>query len=151
MKGDEKGILTMTQQNIKKKVLFICTHNSARSQMAEGLLNTLGGDRFEAFSAGTEATEVRPLAVEVMREIGIDISNHTSKRVDPFLDQEFDLVVTVCDRARESCPYFPGGKEVLHKGFNDPSEASGTEEEKRAVFRKVRDEIREWIQEKLLR
>ncbi|MFZ7112324.1 MAG: arsenate reductase ArsC [Desulfatiglandales bacterium] len=134
----------------KKKVLFICTHNSARSQMAEGLLNALGGDRYEAFSAGTEASDVRPQAVEVMREIGIDISDHYSKGLEPFLDEALDVVVTVCDHAKESCPYFPGGKEVLHKGFDDPSAAQGTREEKMRVFRRIRDEIRDWIQEAFL-
>jgi len=138
----------MTQE--KKKVLFICTHNSARSQMAEGLLNALGGDRYEAFSAGTETSDVRPQAVEAMREIGIDISDHYSKGLEPFLDKELDVVVTVCDRARESCPYFPGGKEVLHKGFDDPSAGQGTQEEKMRVFRRTRDEIRDWIQEAFL-
>ena len=139
----------MTQE--KKKVLFICTHNSARSQMAEGLLNALGGDRYEALSAGTETSEVRPEAVEVMREIGVDISDHHSKGLEPFLDKELDVVVTVCDRARESCPYFPGGKEVLHKGFEDPSGGQGTQEEKMQIFRRIRDEIWDWIQEAFLR
>lgn len=149
--GNKERIPPMTQEETKKKVLFICTHNSARSQMAEGLLNALGADRYEAFSAGTETSEVRPQAIEVMREIGIDISTQTSKGLDPFLDKELDLVVTVCDRARESCPYFPGGKEVLHKGFEDPSAARGTEEEKRGVFRRVRDEIRDWIEKTFLK
>lgn len=141
----------MTKEDGKKKVLFICTHNSARSQMAEGLLNTLGGDRYEAFSAGTETAEVRPQAIEVMREIGIDISDHTSKNLDSFLGKAPDLVVTVCDRARESCPYFPVGKEVIHKGFDDPSAARGTDEEKMRVFRQVRDEIRDWIEKTFLK
>jgi len=141
----------MTQKETKKKILFICTHNSARSQMAEGLLNALGGDRYETFSAGTETSEVRPQAIEVMREIGIDISDHTSKNLDPFLDKELDLVVTVCDRAREGCPYFPGGKEVVHKGFEDPSAAQGTDEERMIVFRRVRDEIRTWIEKTILK
>jgi len=141
----------MPRKEKKKKVLFICTHNSARSQMAEGLLNALGGDRYEAFSAGTESSEVRPQAIEVMREIGIDISDHTSKNLDLFLDKALDLVVTVCDRAKESCPYFPGEKEVLHKGFEDPSAARGTDEEKKRVFRRVRDEIRDWIEKTFLK
>ena len=135
----------------KKKILFICTHNSARSQMAEGLLNALGGDRYEAFSAGTETSEVRPQAIEVMREIGIDISDHTSKSLDPFLDKELDLVVTVCDHAKESCPYFPGGKESLHKGFDDPAAARGSDEDKTRVFRRVRDEIRDWVEKTFLK
>ncbi len=141
----------MAHESRKKKVLFICTHNSARSQMAEGFLNALGGDRYEAFSAGTETSEVRPQAIEVMREIGIDISDHTSKNLDPFLDKELDLVVTVCDHARESCPYFPGGKTLLHKGFEDPSAARGKDEDKMRVFRRVRDEIRAWIEKTFLR
>lgn len=136
----------MGRGNKKKKVLFICTHNSARSQIAEGLLNALGGDRYEALSAGTESSEVRPQAIEVMREIGIDISRHRSTGLEPFLDKELDLVVTLCDHARETCPYFPGGKDVLHEGFEDPSAVRGTDEEKKRAFRRVRDEIRAWIE-----
>lgn len=137
-------------KDMKKKVLFICTHNSARSHMAEGFLNALGGNQYTAFSAGTKPSEVHPLAIKVMKEVGIDISGHSSKGLETFLDQDLDLVVTVCDRAKESCPYFPGGKEIMHKGFEDPSAAAGTGEEKRALFRKVRDEIREWIRETFL-
>ena len=137
----------MNQKPASKTVLFICTHNSARSHMAEGLMNALYGDRYLAFSAGTEPSEVNPYAVRVMQEIGIDISGHRSKSVDEFLDQDLDYVVTVCDRAKESCPFFPGGRKPMHKGFQDPSSAAGTEEEKLAVFRRVRDEIRVWIAE----
>ena len=129
------------------KILFICTHNSARSHMAEGLVNAFYEDRYQAFSAGTEPSAVNPLAVRVMLEIGIDISGHRSKSVDEFLDQDLDYVVTVCDQARESCPFFPGGRNPMHKGFQDPSSATGTEEEKLSVFRRVRDEIRAWIGE----
>jgi arsenate reductase len=125
------------------RVLFVCTHNSARSQMAEGLLRDLAGDRFEALSAGTEVTSVRPEAIQVMSEIGIDISGHESKSVDRFIGQEFAWVVTVCDRARESCPIFPGAEQTGHWGFDDPSEAQGTEEERLQVFRRVRDELRD--------
>ena len=123
------------------RVLFICTHNSARSQMAEGLLRARGGDRFAAFSAGTEATEVRPLAIRAMDEIGIDIRGRESKTLLRYLAQQFDLVVTVCDDARESCPVFPGARRMTHWSFEDPSRATGTDEERLAVFRRVRDEI----------
>jgi arsenate reductase len=123
------------------RVLFICTHNSARSQMAEGLLRARGGDRFAAFSAGTEATEVRPLAIRAMDEIGIDIRGQESKTLLRYLAQQFDLVVTVCDDARESCPVFPGARRMTQWSFEDPSRATGTDEERLAVFRRVRDEI----------
>ena len=115
--------------------------------MAEGLVNSLYADRFLALSAGTEPSAVNPLAVRVMQEIGIDISDHRSKSVDEFTDQDLDYVVTVCDHARETCPFFPGGRKTMHKGFRDPSSASGTEEEKLAVFRRVRNDIRAWIEE----
>jgi arsenate reductase (thioredoxin) len=125
----------------KKSVLFLCTHNSARSQMAEGLLRHRTGDRFEAHSAGTEATHVRPLAVRAMEEVGVDISGQESKTLDRYLGQTLDYVVTVCDEANEACPVFPGAKRRLHWSFEDPSAASGTEEERLAVFRSVRDRI----------
>jgi arsenate reductase (thioredoxin) len=128
------------------KVLFICTHNSARSHIAEGLMNALYGKRYRAFSAGTEPSSLNPYAVRVMQEIGIDISDHRSKSVDDFLKQDFDFVVTVSDHAKESCPFFPGGRKSMHKGFQDPASFSGTEEEKLVVFRRVRDEIRDWIE-----
>jgi arsenate reductase len=127
----------------KTRVLFVCTHNSARSQMAEGLLRQLAGDRFEAFSAGTEVSSVRPEAISVMAELGIDISGQHSKSVDQFVGQQFSWVITVCDRARESCPYFPGAEQTAHWGFDDPAEAPGTDEERLYVFRRVRDEIRD--------
>ena len=127
----------------KARVLFVCTHNSARSQMAEGLLRHMAGDRFDAFSAGTDVTRVRPEAVQVMREIGIDISGHESKSVDGFVGEPFTWVITVCDQAREACPYFPGADDTAHWGFDDPSEAQGSEQERLAVFRRVRDEIRD--------
>ena len=127
----------------RSRVLFVCTHNSARSQMAEGLLRQLAGDRFEAFSAGTEVTRVRPEAIQVMREIGIDISLQESKSVERFVGEPFSWVITVCDQAREACPYFPGADDTGHWGFDDPSEAQGSEEERLAVFRRVRDEIRD--------
>ena len=129
----------------KKKVLFICTHNSARSQMAESLMNALRGDEYDAQSAGTEPSEVNPYAVRVMQEIGVDISGHQTKSLEPFLDKDFDYVVTVCDHANEACPFFPGGKERIHKGFENPAVIEGTEEAKLAGFRRSRDEIRAWI------
>jgi len=126
-------------------VLFVCTHNSARSQMAEGLLRDRYGDRYDVCSAGTERTHVRPLAAEVMEEIGVDLSGHTSKTIENLGDRSFDVVVTVCDAAREACPYLPAEKENLHRSFDDPSAAEGTEEKRRAVFRRVRDELAAWI------
>lgn len=128
---------------MKKRVLFLCTHNSARSQMAEGLLRNMAGDRFEVFSAGTEQTRVRPLAIEAMREIGIDITSHRSKTLDEFAGQTFDSVITVCDRANESCPIFPGTTERIHWSFEDPTAAAGTEEQKLHAFRTVRDAIQQ--------
>ena len=130
----------------RSKILFICTHNSARSHMAEGLVNAFYEDRYQAFSAGTEPSAVNPLAVRVMQEIGIDISDHRSKSLDPFIDQDLDYVVTVCDHAKEACPFFPGGRKALHKGFPDPASVPGTEDEKLSLFRLVRDEIRKWIE-----
>jgi arsenate reductase (thioredoxin) len=134
----------------KQRVLFLCTHNSARSQMAEGLLRSLAGDRFEAFSAGTEATRVRPLAIRALAEVGVNISGQTSKTLDRYLDQPFDLVVTVCDQAAEACPVFPGAKRRLHWSFPDPSTATGTDEEQLATYRRVRDAIRQRIEGELL-
>ncbi len=131
------------------RVLFLCVHNSARSQMAEGLLRTIAGYRFEAFSAGAEATEVRPLAIRAMAEVGIDISGQRSKTVQEFDGQAFDWVVTVCDDAKEACPYFPGDRQ-LHWSFDDPSAAEGTEEERLEVFRRVRDEIATRIRNELV-
>ena len=130
---------------MKKKILFICTHNSARSQMAEGYMNAKYGDRFEAFSAGTEATRVHPMAIAVMQEIGIDISGHRSKLLDEFIGKGIGTVVTICDSAQGACPFFPGAKDVIHQSFPDPSSFKGTDEEIRAEFRKVRDEIIHWI------
>lgn len=128
---------------MKKRVLFLCTHNSARSQMAEGLLRDMAGDRFEVFSAGTERTGVRPLAIEAMREIGIDITGHRSKTLDEFAVPDFDYVITVCDRANESCPIFPGTTERIHWSFDDPTAVLGTEEQKLRAFRTVRDAIQQ--------
>jgi arsenate reductase len=130
----------------QKKVLFICTHNSARSQIAEGLMNTFYGDDYIAWSAGTEPTQVNPYAIKVMEEVGIDMTGHHSKGMESFLDQDFDYVVTVCDHANEVCPFFPGGKERIHKGFEDPAVIEGPEKAKQAGFRRTRDEIRTWIE-----
>ena len=126
----------------RKKLLFVCTGNSARSQMAEGLLRHIAGDRFEAFSAGTRPTDIRPEAMRVMDEIGIDISGQYPKFVDKFIGQNFDYVVTVCDNANESCPLFPGRAERLHWSFQDPAAVQGSEIERLSAFRKIRDEIR---------
>jgi arsenate reductase len=132
--------------NMKKRILFICTHNSARSQMAEGFVNNLYGDRYEAFSAGIEKTEVNPFAIEVMKMAGIDISNQRSKSIEEFRGELFDYVVTVCDNARSTCPFFPG-KKIFHKSFDDPAKATGNHDDVLKVFMKVRDEIRTWLDE----
>ncbi len=126
----------------KKRVLILCTGNSARSQMAEGLLRRDGGEAFEVESAGIEASFVRPQAIEAMREVGIDISGHRSKSVEEFSGQEFDYVITVCDNAKERCPVFPGKPQRVHWSFDDPALVQGDEAAKLAVFRRVRDEIR---------
>lgn len=129
----------------KKRVLILCTGNSARSQMAEGLLRHDAGDRFEVWSAGTRPSRVRPEAIAVMRELEIDISGHRSKSVDEFTSQPFDYVLTVCDNARESCPVFPGKAVTLHKSFEDPAAFEGPEEERLALFRRVRDDLRAYL------
>lgn len=144
----------MTQYE-KKKVLFLCTHNSARSQMAEGLLRAMYGDRYEAYSAGVEATKVNPLAIKAMKEIGIDISGQYSKTPHEFQDTIFDVAITVCDNAKAVCPIvitnlerptkLTKAREVIHNSFDDPAAAVGTEEEKLKAFRRVRDEIKDWI------
>jgi arsenate reductase (thioredoxin) len=126
---------------MRRRVLFLCTHNSARSQMAEGFLRRLAGDRFEAASAGTEATRVHPLAIRVMGEAGIDLRGHTAKSVDQFLHESWDYVITVCDSANERCPLFPGRTTRLHWSFDDPSQATGSDAERLQTFRRVRDEI----------
>ncbi len=130
---------------MKKRVLILCTGNSARSQMAEGLLRHAGGDFYEVYSAGVEPSFVRPQAVEAMRESGINITNHRSKSVDEFAGQEFDYVITVCDNANERCPVFPGNTERIHWSFDDPAAAKGDNAAQLAVFRRVRDEICERI------
>lgn len=125
----------------KPRILVVCTGNSARSQMAEGLLRDEIGDQYEIHSAGTNPSRVRPEAIAVMREIGIDLSGHSSKSVDRFLGREFRYVITVCDNARESCPVFPGEAERVHWSFEDPAAAQGSEEERHAAFRRIRDQI----------
>lgn len=126
----------------KKTVLILCTGNSARSQIAEGLLRHEAGDRFEVYSAGTRPTTVRPEAIVVMGEIGINISGQWAKSVDEFTGQEFDYVITVCNHAMELCPVFPGRSKHLHWSFKDPAAVQGSDEDRKAAFRKVRDEIR---------
>jgi arsenate reductase len=129
----------------RRRVLVLCTANSARSQLAEGLIRHEFGDRVEAFSAGVAPSHVRPEAVAVMREIGIDISSQRSKHVDEFAGQQFDDVITVCDAAGEQCPVFPGRAHRHHRDFRDPAAAGGSEEERLAAFRRTRDELREWL------
>jgi arsenate reductase len=134
----------------RRRILFLCTHNSARSQMAEGLLRHLASDRYEAHSAGTEASLVRPLAIRAMAELGVDISGQNSKTLERYLGEHFDAVITVCDQANEACPVFPGARRRLHWSFPDPSKATGTEAEQLGVYRAVRDAIRSRIERELL-
>jgi arsenate reductase (thioredoxin) len=137
--------MTDDTSRMPMRVLFLCTHNSSRSQMAEGLLRARGGERFDVFSAGTHPRSVHPLAIRAMAEIGIDIGEAAgfhAKGIEEFADQPpMDLVVTVCDEAAEECPFFPGARRQEHWGFPDPSAATGTEEERLAVFRRVRDAL----------
>ena len=130
---------------MKKRVLILCTGNSARSQMAEGLLRHDAGEAFDVESAGTKPGIVRSEAIAVMRELGIDISGHRSKHVDEFDGQRFDYVITVCDNAKESCPVFPGATKRLHRSFEDPAALEGSEAERVALFRRVRDELRAYL------
>jgi arsenate reductase (thioredoxin) len=131
-----------------KRVLFLCTGNSCRSHMAEGWLRHLAGDRYESLSAGAKpAGYVHPLAIKAMAEVGVDISQHRSKSIAEFDGQTLDVLVTVCDNAREACPVFAGAKQTIHHSFDDPAHAMGSEEEKLRVFRRVREEIRAWIEE----
>jgi arsenate reductase len=133
-----------------RRVLFLCTHNSARSQMAEGFLRALGAGRFDVASAGTEARGLNPLAVQAMAEEGIDISLQESKTLERYLREPFDLVITVCDEANEACPYFPNAKERRHWSFPDPSAVQGDDETRFTAFRVVRDAVRERIERELL-
>jgi len=134
---------------MKQRVLILCTANSARSQMAEGLLRALGADRFEVFSAGTRASSVNPFAIQAMAQRGIDISGHRSKHLEEFITQPFDYVITVCDNAAENCPVFPGPARRIHWSFPDPAAALGSDAERLATFATVRDAIearlREWL------
>ncbi len=133
----------------KTKVLFLCTGNSCRSQMAEGLLRSMAADRFEVFSAGTNPQGLNPRAVIAMMELGIDISQQKSRHVDEFLHSGINTVITVCDNARENCPVFPGQAKIMHWSFDDPAQATGSDDERMTVFRRVRDEIsstlRDWL------
>jgi arsenate reductase len=133
----------------KQKVLILCTGNSARSQMAEGLLRHMAADRFEVASAGTKPSIVRPEAIAVMAELGVDLSGHRSKSVNEFAGQPFDYVITVCDHAKESCPIFPAGTQRFHWSFEDPASVQGPEEERIAAFRKIRDQIHAKFAEEL--
>jgi arsenate reductase len=148
--ASEQTAFTPIEENaegkIKKpRILFICTHNSARSQMAEGYMNAKYGNRYETFSAGTEITRVHPMAFAVMKEIGIDISGHRSKLIDEFFGKEIETVVTVCDSAQKACPFFPGAKTVIHISFPDPLACTGTSDECLLQFREIRDAIILWI------
>ena len=143
----ETGAYKLRSMPEKPRVLFLCTHNSARSQMAEAMLRILAEGRFKVMSAGTEATRVRPLAIRAMDELGIDISGQESKTLERYVGEPFDYVITVCDEANEACPFFPGAKNRLHWSFEDPSQAEGSVDEQLAVFRRVRDEIRERIEQ----
>lgn len=131
----------------KSKVLFLCTQNAARSQMAEGLLRALYGGQYEVFSAGSTPAVVNPYAIAVMAEAGIDISKHRSKSVTEFFGQHMDYVVTVCSKAQSSCPVFPGDVHRMHRSFDDPAARTGTDEEIRSSFRDIRDQLRQWIME----
>lgn len=132
---------------MKKRVIFLCTHNSARSQMAEAYLSYFFPNKYEVFSAGITPTKINPLVVKVMAEEGIDLARARSKSVDEFIDIEMDLAVTVCDNAKEACPFFPA-TEIIHHGFRNPSQIGGSEEEKIKQIRMIRDEIKAWIQKK---
>jgi arsenate reductase (thioredoxin) len=136
----------MENNIIKKSVLFLCTHNAVRSQMAEAFLNHLCGDLHSAFSAGSDPTRIDPLVVTVMKEIGIDVSANSSKNVSVFQGMHFDCVVTVCDQVQESCPYFSQGDIRIHKRFSDPSNFQGNAEDVIHEYRRVRDEIKAWVE-----
>lgn len=140
------GSAHSAQQPMKKiRVLVLCTGNSARSQMGEGFFRQEGGEAYEVFSAGTRPSQVRPEAIHVMRELGIDISGNRSKSVEEFGGQPFDYVVTVCDNARDNCPVFPGGGQRVHWSLEDPAAVRGTEEERCAAFRRIRDQVQERV------
>ena len=134
-----------TKNMEKQKVLFVCTHNASRSQMAEGLLRTYYGDRYDVYSAGTQPSGVNRFAIEAMEDLGIDLSGHRSDHVDAYAETPMDYVVTVCDSARESCPYIPARQRNIHHRFEDPSTVEGADAAKRAAFRRIRNEIRAWL------
>jgi arsenate reductase len=140
----------MTESKQPARVLFLCTHNSARSQMAEGLLRELGAGAIEVHSAGTVATQVRPEAIKVMAELGIDINDQWSKTLEEFVDQRFTYVITVCDSANESCPIFPNALHRIHWSIDDPSGAAGSDDQRLGAFRTARDELNQRIQSELL-
>ncbi len=146
----KRGNMTQNPRNGRERVLFICTHNSARSQMAEALLRKMAGDRFFAASAGTEMGRLNPYVLKALEEEGIDTSDLKSKKLDVYLNDDWDRVVTVCDDAKEACPFFPGGKEKVHKSFPDPWSFQGIQEEKMEAVRKLREEMKEWLMEEFL-
>src|SRR5579863_9591779 len=155
MKRRMSWCLTRTRRKLsmtdKKRILILCTGNSARSQMAEGLLRHEAGDRFEVYSAGTKPSHVRPEAIAAMHELAIDISGQRSKSVDEFAGRQFDYVLTVCDNAKESCPIFPGNTVAIHRNFEDPAAIQGSDEERLAAFRRVREELRSFLRKCLVR
>jgi arsenate reductase len=136
----------MNPQKLKEKVLIICNHNSARSQIAEGLLKSIYGEYYNVYSAGSDPTTLNPYAIKVLEELGIDISKNRSKSLKEFEGLEFDYVVTVCGGDSKACPFFSGGKTYLHESFKDPAEVNGTDHEKTEAFKKTRDEIKGWIE-----
>jgi arsenate reductase len=136
----------METNSFKKSVLFVCTHNAVRSQMAEAFLNKMYGDRYTAFSAGSDPTQIDPFVRTVIKEVEIDVDGNNPKRLNIFQDHHFDYVVTVCDQANESCPYFPGGNIRIHKSFSDPSKFQGWHEDVIKEYRCTRDEIKNWIE-----
>lgn len=135
----------MSKEKFKEKVLFICNHNSARSQIAEGLLKTLHGEYYEVYSGGSSPTTVNPYAIKVLFEIGVDITQNRTKNLKEFEDLKFDYVVTVCGKG-QTCPFFSGGKNYIQKSFEDPSEVNGNDSDKTDAFRSTRDEIKLWIE-----
>jgi arsenate reductase (thioredoxin) len=144
--ADGRALPCTREYNGAKKVLFICTHNSVRSQMAEGLLTCMYGERYQAFSAGVKPGRLHPLTIDVMAEIGIDISHQRSKSIEEVIENFYDTVATVCDEAREDCPIYPGGAEILHHSFEDPSSFDATPDDVINKFHEVRDEIKKWIE-----
>ena len=140
-------LIIIKTPNMKKKILVLCTGNSCRSQIAEGYLRAFAGDKAEVYSAGVETHGVNPKAIAVMKEDGIDISNHTSNNIDEYRDIRFDIVITVCDNAKERCPFFPSKAKKFHQNFSDPAKATGTPEEIMDEFRSVRDMIKEYARE----